>query len=85
MGRIIFSKHALRRTRERGVDDNEVISTLEEPVEVVDVKYGRKASFKHFDCDYVVVIYETRNGEIVVVPSVKVDKKRLKRYGFRRI
>jgi len=35
LGRIIFSKHALRRARERGVDDNEVINTVEEPVEVV--------------------------------------------------
>jgi len=85
LGRIIFSKHALRRARERGVDDNEVINTVEQPVEVLDVKYGRKAGFKHFDCDYVVAIYETRNGEIVVVTSVKVDKKRLERYGFRRI
>ena len=85
MSRIIFSKHALRKTKERGIDDSEIINTIEEPVEAVDVRYGRKASFKHFDCDYVVAIYETRNGEIVVVTSIKVDKKRLKRYGFSRI
>ena len=46
MSKIIFSKHALRKIRERGVHENEVINTVEEPVEVIDVKYGRRAGFK---------------------------------------
>ena len=85
MSRIRFSKHVLKRARERGIDDREIISTIEEPTEVIDVKHGRKGGFRHFECDYVVAIYETRNGEIVVVTSVKVDKRRLERYGFSRI
>ncbi len=85
MGRIIFSKHMLKRARERGIYENQIINVIREPVEVVDAKYGRKGSFKHFECDYVVAIWEARNGEIVVVTSVKVNKRRLERYGFSRI
>ncbi|MGH9923284.1 MAG: DUF4258 domain-containing protein [Nitrososphaerales archaeon] len=85
MSRIIFSKHVLRRARERGIDDKDIISTIEEPAEVINVKYGRKGTFRHLECNYVVAIYEVRNGEIVVVTSVKVDKRRLERYGFSRI
>jgi hypothetical protein len=43
---------------------------------------GRKGNSKHIECDYLAVIYETRNREIVVVTSIRVDKKRLQRYGF---
>ncbi len=80
-----ISKHALRRARERGIDKTEIVNVIERPDEVVDVKYDRKGNFKHIECNYLVVIYETRNGEIVVVTSIIVNKKRLERYGFTRI
>ena len=83
--KIRIAKHALGRAREREIAKSEIVRAIEQPDEVVDVKYGRKGNFKHAECNYLVVIYETRNGEIVVVTSIRVDKKRLQRYGFTRI
>ncbi|MEM2759624.1 MAG: DUF2283 domain-containing protein [Nitrososphaerales archaeon] len=72
-----MAKHALGRARERGIAKSEIVHAITEPDDIVDVKYDRKASFKHLECNYLVVIYETRKGEIVVVKSIRVDKKRL--------
>ncbi len=82
---IRLSEHAIERAKERGIDLNHVELTVREPVEVINVKFGRKAAFKQFGEKYVVVIYEERNDEIIVVTTLKVDKERLKRYGFSRI
>jgi len=82
---IRFSEHALRRAKERGIDIELVKSAIRDPVDVVDVKFGRKASYKQFDGYYLVVILEEQKDEIVVVTVLKVDKVRLRRYGFNRI
>ncbi|MBE8540068.1 DUF4258 domain-containing protein [Geoglobus acetivorans] len=79
---IRFSGHALRRAEERGIDPEQVELVIREPAEVIHVKFGRKAAFRKFGEKYVVVIYEERNNEIVVVTTLKVDKERLIRYGF---
>ena len=79
---IRFSKHSLRRAEERGITLEQIELVVQEPSEVIDVKFGRKAAFRQFGEKYVVVIYEERNNEIVVVTTLKVDRERLIRYGF---
>ena len=79
---IRFSKHSLRRAEERGITLEQIELVVQEPSEVIDVKFGRKAAFRQFGEEYVVVIYEERNNEIVVVTTLKVDRERLIRYGF---
>ncbi len=79
---IRFSEHSLRRAEERGITLEQIKLVVQEPSEVIDVKFGRKAAFKQFREEYVVVIYEERNNEIVVVTTLKVDRERLIRYGF---
>lgn len=82
---IKISKHAQERAKERGISIEQIELTVKEAKEVIDVKFGRKAAFKRFGEEYLVVIYEKRNNEIVVVTTLKVDKKRLMRYGFSRV
>lgn len=82
---VVVSAHASRRAKERGIPEEWIKATINEPQEIIDVKFGRKASFKQFGDYYIVVIYEDHKSEIVVVTAVKVDKKRLKRYGFSRV
>jgi predicted site-specific integrase-resolvase len=82
---IRFSEHALKRAEERGIDLSQVGLVIREPLEVIDVKFGRKAAFKQFGEKYLVAIYEEQNDEIVVVTTLKVDKERLRRYGFSRV
>ncbi len=55
------------------------------PLEVIDVKFGRKAAYREFNSYNLVVIFEEQNDEIVVVTVLKVDDVRLNRYGFSRI
>jgi hypothetical protein len=82
---IRFSEHALKRAEERGIDLSQVELVIREPLEVIDVKFGRKAVFRQLEEKYLVAIYEEQNDEIVVVTTLKVDKERLKRYGFSRV
>jgi len=82
---IVMSAHASRRAKERGISEEWIKAVINEPQETIDVKFGRKASFKEFGDYYIVVIYEDHKDEIVVVTVVRADKKRLKRYGFSRI
>ena len=85
MKNIVMSAHASRRAKERGISEEWIKAVINEPQETIDVKFGRKASFKEFGDYYIVVIYEDHKDEIVVVTVVRADKKRLKRYGFSRI
>jgi hypothetical protein len=50
---------------------------------VRETRYGRKVGCKELDHGkYVVVVFERRNENLIVVTSLKVDKGRLERYGF---
>ena len=82
---IRFSQHALKRAEERGIDLSQVELVIREPLEVIDVKFGRKAAFRQLGEKYLVAVYEEQNDEIVVVTALKVDKERLRRYGFSRV
>ena len=82
---IRFSQHALKRAEERGIDLSQVELVIREPLEIIDVKFGRKAAFRQLGEKYLVAVYEEQNDEIVVVTALKVDKERLRRYGFSRV
>ncbi len=82
MKEVEFSEHALKRTEERGIRRDLAAEVIRNPDRTIGVKFGRIASYKKFDGDYVVVIYEEGVDKIVVVTILKVDKERLERYGF---
>ncbi len=83
--RVEISEHAKKRAEERGVSVEVVEKIIKQPEEVVTVKFGRRAAYRKYGDRYVVVIFEERKDEIVVVTTLKVDKERLKRYGFSRV
>ncbi len=82
---IRISAHALRRIKERDVDPELVEQVIKKPLEVMDVKFGRKAAYRELNGYHLVVIFEKQKDEIVVVTVLKVDDVRLNRYGFSRI
>jgi len=48
MKKIIFSKHALERARERGIPEEWAAEVINHAEETINVKFGRKASFRKF-------------------------------------
>lgn len=85
MKKLVFSKHAMRRAGERGIPEGWAAEVIYNAEETINVKFGRKASYKKFGDDYVVVIYEESVDKMAVVTILKVNKERLERYGFSRI
>jgi len=84
-GIIRVSEHALKRIEEREIDIELIQQVIKDPLEMIDVKFGRKAAYKELKDYYLVVIFEEQKDEIVVVTVLKVDDVRLNRYGFNRI
>ena len=82
---ISVSEHALKRINERDVEIELIEQVINQPLEVIDVKFGRKAAYRDFKGHYLVVIFEEQKDEIVVVTVLKVDDVRLNKYGFNRI
>jgi hypothetical protein len=71
---------------ERSIAEAEVGDVLAQPLEVIGLKYSRKAACKQgASGKYTVVIFEDLDEGFLVVTAVKVDKNRAKRYGFTRV
>ena len=84
--RIRISRHARARMSERGVSEDEVIATLTNPLDIVRGRYGRELFTRHFGpCDYVVVVAERTDEDLIVVTVLRVDRERALRYGFIRV
>ncbi|WP_456330436.1 DUF4258 domain-containing protein [Archaeoglobus sp.] len=83
--RVVISEHAEKRAKERGVSVEVIEEVIKRPEEVITVKFGRKAAYRGYGDKYMVVIFEEGKDEIVVVTTLKVDKERLRRYGFSRV
>ena len=83
--KIRFSRHALNRAKERSIDLKQIEEVLRNPTETIDVKFGRKASYRQYNDKFIVVIFEEHDDEIVVVTVLRVDKERLRGYGFSRV
>ena len=75
----------MKRIKERDIDIELIDQVIKEPLEIIDVKFGRKAACGKLDDHYLVVIFEEQKDEIVIVTVLKVDDMRLNRYGFSRI
>lgn len=80
-----LSDHAKRRAKDRDIPTSDIVKVIVDQVETIEVRFGRKASFRHVACFYLVAIYEVQKDKIVVVSVVRVDRRRLRRYGFARV
>jgi len=82
---IKLTPHALIRMQERKISFDQVEEVIKNPEEAVNVKHGRKASYRRYGDKFIVAIYEEDNGDVKVITVLKVDERRLRRYGFSRI
>lgn len=83
---VTYSTHAERRMRERSISKPEVEETLARPLEVRETRYERKAACRRIGGDdYLVVIFEDSAEDLIVVTALKVDRERVKKYGFTRV
>ncbi|HKZ94052.1 MAG TPA: DUF4258 domain-containing protein [Candidatus Bathyarchaeia archaeon] len=82
---VIIKPHAEMRMLDRGIREAQVYKILENPAEVILVRYGRLAAHGKIRGRELVVIYEKKNGKIEVITVLWVDERRLQRIGFARI
>ena len=83
---VKYSSHARKRMLERSITEEEVKGALEHPLEVIQIRYGRKAACGRLPRGkYVVVIFEEAEQDFIVVTAVEVDRNRVRRYGFTRV
>lgn len=82
---IKYSSHARKRMLERSITPKEVEEALNNPLEVIQTRYGRRAACKRLPGGkFVVVVFEAEE-DFIVVTAVKADKERTRRYGFSRV
>ena len=79
---IEITPHARKRMEERGITIEQVEETVQNPEGTIEVKHGRKASYRRYGSKFVVVIYEEEGENVLVITALKVDERRLRRYGF---
>lgn len=70
---------------ERVINESDVGMTISNPTQVIPVRYGRRAAFRRLGRGFLVVTYEEREEDFIVVTAVKVNKERVRRYGFTRV
>ncbi len=81
-----YSSHARKRMLERSITVREVESTLAYPLEVVQTRYGRRAACRRLaGGKYLVAVFEGAGEDFIVVTAVRVDKNRVRRYGFTQV
>ncbi len=81
-----YSFHARKRMRERSIADRDVEEVLARPQEVILTRNGRKAAYRRIQGSrYIVVIFEQKGEDFIVVTAVKVNRNGAKRYGFTRV
>ena len=82
---VTFTAHAKDQMKYRDISEREVKEVLSKPSETIVTRGKRLPSFVQIRDIYVVVIYEkTSNGyeEELVITAMKVDRRRLLRFGF---
>jgi len=83
---IRFSTHVEQRMHDRRISKEEINETLLRPAETRQLRYGRQGVFKRLTGDsFLIVVFEKSNEDLIVVTALKVDERRVKRYGFTRI
>lgn len=77
---IRFSIHAEQRMHETEISKEEISETLLRPAETRGLRYGRHEVFKRLTRDsFLVLIFEKRNEDLIVVTALKVDESRVEK------
>jgi len=79
---VVLKPHALMRMAERRITRENVERVLASRVETIEVRFGRKAAFGNVNGRDLLVVYQTKNGDIEVITTFWIDKDGLRKYGF---
>jgi len=79
---ITLTDHAKAPMHLRGVTFDDVKRVLSRPAETVTTRANGLASYAEIQGRYIVVIHEGHMGEDVIVTVMRVDRRRLARFGF---
>ena len=83
---IRYSEHAEKRRVERSIDSRDVENVIQDPLEVIPARFGRNAACKLLEEGlFLVVVYERRDEDFIVITAVKLSKRGAMRFGFTRI
>ena len=83
----LLTDHAKVQLKNRKITDDEVNIVLSGPRETVPTRANRLASFAFVHGKYIVVIHERGkdNKDDVIITAMRVNPRRLVRFGFTRI
>ena len=80
---IRYSEHAEKRLTERSILVRDIESAIRNPLDLVQVRYGRLAVCGLLPGGkFVVVVYEKEEEDFIVVTAVKTNREGARRYGF---
>ena len=88
---VVFTDHSKTQMQGRGIAESEVRSVLSNPVETIRTRGNRSASYSSVQGKYIVVIHEKlsrnedENPEEMIITAMKVDRRRLGRFGFTQV
>jgi SOS response regulatory protein OraA/RecX len=69
-GRIRFTVHARQRMALRGISEEMVSRTLQEPEEITVGYRSRKVAFRRFPKGRIKVVYREEQGQVVVITAM---------------
>jgi hypothetical protein len=83
---ILYSRHAEDRLAERSIAKADVETAIRNPVQIVEARYGRLAAgIRLGSRRFLVVVYERRKEDFIVITAVKVNEEGARRFGFTRV
>ncbi len=82
---VRFIPHALKRLNQREITQEDVTHALGNPVETIQAKRNRIATYSQVKERYLLVIFEKLNNEELVITAMWSDRTRLRRFGFTRV
>jgi len=83
--RVRFKPHALARFKEREIMREHVERVLASPVETIEVRFMRRATFANVNGRHLLVVYQADADELEVITAFWINQEGLRRYGFTRI
>jgi len=74
---VAFDEHAIKRMKERGITEGQVLATLQKPdLTGLRADPGRQRCRRHYGAHHSVdVVYEEEASRIVVISAIRVKRK----------
>ncbi|QLH09450.1 DUF4258 domain-containing protein [Candidatus Nitrosotenuis sp. DW1] len=91
--RVIFTDHARSRAVDRGIDENEIVRIVNNPIEeIFDQKnsnfkcYGQAMDYYIKQTRYLMIVHSGKfNNSVKIITSMWIDPQGLQFYGFNKI